>query len=330
MPRPSRKPLCAVAAATRTYDASDIQVLDGLDPVRKRPGMYIGSTGPRGLHHLVFEVVDNSVDEALAGHCSRVNVSINADGSISVSDDGRGIPTDVHHATGKSALETVLTMLHAGGKFGGAGYKVSGGLHGVGISVVNALSEWLRVDVWRAGHIHTMRFAKGIPQGSLDRSPDTQQTSGTRVQFMPDAGIFSTTTEFDYGILARRLEELSFLNAGLEIALRDERPTKGRKQLPAVENIYRHDGGIEEYTTKLCEGKNPLHKDVIFFSQEVKGVGVEIAMKWSSDSYSDAVLGFANNIRTNDGGTHLEGFRTAITRTVNSQARKAGKLAGTD
>lgn len=314
----------SVGLPTKSYNASDIQVLEGLEPVRKRPGMYIGSTGPRGLHHLVFEVVDNAVDEALAGHCSRVEVSLHADGSVSVRDDGRGIPTDEHPATGKSALETVLTVLHAGGKFGGAGYKVSGGLHGVGVSVVNALSSWLCVDVWRDGHIHSMRFERGVPQGAITRDVAPGERGGTRVRFQPDPEIFTTIIDFDFDVLARRLDELAYLNAGLEIVLREER---GDGETP-VEHLYRHDGGIAEYAEKLCEGKTALHLDpnVIFFASESKGVGVEIALRWNSDSYSDAVLGFANNIRTADGGTHMEGIRTAITRTMNQLARKSGKL----
>lgn len=297
--------------------------------------MYIGSTGPRGLHHLVFEVVDNAVDEALAGHCSRVEVCIHSDGSVSVRDDGRGIPTDVHPTTGKSALETVLTVLHAGGKFGGSGYKVSGGLHGVGVSVVNALSEWLEVSVWRDGREYTMRFARGAPQGDIimrDAAVEDKDRSGTRVRFLPDSSIFTTTVDFEFGVLSRRLDELAYLNAGLEIMLReDARPADAERGLSAketVEHVYRHDGGIAEYAERLCAGKTPLHEkpNVIFLTGENKGVAVEVALSWSSDSYSDSVLGFANNIRTHDGGTHIEGLRTAITRTVNQLARKAGKL----
>lgn len=316
-------PPSAGVKSETSYDASDIQVLEGLEPVRKRPGMYIGTTGPRGLHHLVFEVVDNAVDEALAGHCSRVTVSLHADGSVSVRDDGRGIPTDVHPTTGKSALETVLTVLHAGGKFGGTGYKVSGGLHGVGVSVVNALSEWLSVDVWRDGCIHTMRFARGVPQGSMT-CVAAEEEPGTRVRFLPDSDIFTTTVDFDLPTLSRRLDELAYLNAGLEIVLREERVNDGAP----TEHVYLHKGGITEYAEKLCQGKQPLHEQpsVIFVSNEVKGVGVEIALRWNSDAYSDALLAFANNIRTIDGGTHIEGLRTAITRTINQLARKSGKL----
>lgn len=315
----SKPTIRAVAVEPTPYTADDIQVLEGLEPVRKRPGMYIGSTGPRGLHHLVFEVVDNSVDEALAGHCSQVSVVLHDDGSVSVRDDGRGIPTDIHPTTGKSALETVLTVLHAGGKFGGSGYRVSGGLHGVGVSVVNALSEWLNVKVWRNGYSHNLKFARGVPQGDLVRTLD-DDSPGTQVRFLPDKQIFVTSTNFDFDILARRLDELAYLNAGLEIILRDERNAKKHEQ------TYRHDGGIREYAATLCEGKTPLHKEVIYFSEESKGVNVEIALQWSSDSYSDNVLGFANNIRTIDGGTHIEGLRTSITRTINQMARKAGKL----
>ncbi len=334
-PRTIFRAIATASPARTAYDASDIQVLEGLEPVRKRPGMYIGSTGPRGLHHLVFEVVDNAVDEALAGHCTRIEVSLHADGSVSVRDDGRGIPTDVHPATGKSALETVLTVLHAGGKFGGSGYKVSGGLHGVGVSVVNALSEWLEVDVWRDGSRFTMRFAKGVPQGVIskrDAEIDEKERTGTRVRFMPDKSVFTTTVDFDFDVLSRRLEELAYLNAGLEIFLREEAEKSdeewGKEARVAKEHVYRHDGGIAEYAEKLCEGKSALHNNpsTIFLSGENKGVAVEVALRWSSDSYSDTVLGFANNIRTHDGGTHIEGLRTAITRTVNQLARKSGKL----
>ncbi|CCQ65327.1 DNA gyrase subunit B, partial [Crocosphaera watsonii WH 0402] len=205
------------------YGAEQIQVLEGLDPVRKRPGMYIGTTGPRGLHHLVYEVVDNSIDEALAGYCTHIEIDINADGSITVTDNGRGIPTDVHPTTGKSALETVMTVLHAGGKFGGGGYKVSGGLHGVGISVVNALSEWVVVNVWRDNNIHTQRYERGIPLGSLDTKPDKKHSTGTSVSFLPDIQIFSGGIEFDYSTLAGRLKELAYLNAGVKITFTDHR-----------------------------------------------------------------------------------------------------------
>lgn len=339
-------------STTAAYGADDITVLEGLEPVRMRPGMYIGTTGPRGLHHLVFEVVDNAVDEALAGHCSTVSVVLHADGSVSVRDDGRGIPTDVHPATGKSALETVMTVLHAGGKFGGAGYKVSGGLHGVGVSVVNALSEWLCVDVWREGFQYTMNFARGAAQGPISHQPAALAgESGTRVRFKPDGTIFTTSVDFDIETLSHRLDELAYLNAGLEIVLVDEQGTKRASgaededgdsdpsslsdtgapiEEPVADSVrrFKHDGGIAEYADSLSVAKEPLHVDptTLFFVSENRDVVVEVALRWNSDSYSDKLLGFANNIRTVDGGTHLEGMRTALTRTINQQARKAGKL----
>lgn len=292
--------------------------------------MYIGSTGPRGLHHLVYEVVDNAVDEALAGHCTRVAVVLHKDGSVSVRDDGRGIPVDKHPTTGKSALETVMTVLHAGGKFGGAGYKVSGGLHGVGVSVVNALSEWLTVRVWRDGRQFVMDFRRGEPQGDVREITElgTAQ-SGTQVRFMPDKAIFSTSIEFDVATLAQRLEELAFLNAGLEIVLTDEGKgvTTDGEEKGAIVKTFRHDGGIGEYVNLLSVGKHPLHTPTtIVFSGEKNNVQVEVALRWNSDSYTDKLMGFANNIRTGDGGTHLEGLRTALTRTINQFARKSGKL----
>ena len=306
------------------YGAEQIQVLEGLDPVRKRPGMYIGTTGPRGLHHLVYEVVDNSIDEALAGYCTHIEIDINADGSITVTDNGRGIPTDVHPTTGKSALETVMTVLHAGGKFGGGGYKVSGGLHGVGISVVNALSEWVVVNVWRDNNIHTQRYERGIPLGSLDTKPDKKHSTGTSVSFLPDIQIFSGGIEFDYSTLAGRLKELAYLNAGVKITFTDH-----RKEEPYNET-YCYEGGIKEYVTYMCRDKDPLHQDIIYVSGEKNGTQVEVALLWCVDAYSDNLLGFANNIRTIDGGTHLEGLKTVLTRTMNNVARKRNKLKEND
>ena len=229
---------------TTNYGAEQIQVLEGLEPVRKRPGMYIGSTGPRGLHHLVYEVVDNSVDEALAGYCKQIDISLNADGSVTVTDDGRGIPTDVHPRTGKSALETVMTVLHAGGKFGGGGYKVSGGLHGVGISVVNALSEWVEVTVWRDGKVHKQRYERGIAIGELEVSSIQEQRQGTSVSFLPDTQIFSGGIEFDYDTLAGRLRELAYLNAGIEIVFTDYRLDLIKASEPRVTE-YHYAGGIK-------------------------------------------------------------------------------------
>ncbi|NET03155.1 MAG: hypothetical protein F6K16_00155 [Symploca sp. SIO2B6] len=305
---------------TSSYSADQIQVLEGLEPVRKRPGMYIGSTGPRGLHHLVYEVVDNSIDEALAGYCTHIEVDINADGSVTVTDDGRGIPTGIHPTTGKSALETVMTVLHAGGKFGGGGYKVSGGLHGVGISVVNALSESVEVTVWREKKIHTQRFERGIPVTELITKPLQQEQTGTSVSFKPDTQIFSNGTDFDYTTLAGRLRELAFLNAGVEITFTDNRLEEAR-----VES-YHYEGGIQEYVAYMNREKQPLHEEIIYIQGERNSVQVEVALQWCIDTYSDNVLGFANNIRTIDGGTHLEGLKAVLTRTMNNIARKRNKL----
>ena len=301
------------------YGADQIQVLEGLEPVRKRPGMYIGTTGPRGLHHLVYEVVDNAVDEALAGHCNEILVSLCADGSASVTDNGRGIPTDIHPRTGKSALETVLTVLHAGGKFGGGGSKVSGGLHGVGVSVVNALSEWVEVTVYRQGQRHTQRFERGAPIGILKSVDDSSGKRGTQVVFKPDIQIFSIGIEFDYLTLSGRLRELAYLNGGVRIVFRDERPETPH------EEIYHYEGGIKEYVQYMNAGKDPLHADIIYVNNEKDGVQVEAALQWCVDAYSDSILGFANNIRTIDGGTHIEGLKTVLTRTLNTFARKRGK-----
>jgi DNA gyrase subunit B len=305
---------------TSSYSADQIQVLEGLEPVRKRPGMYIGTTGPRGLHHLVYEVVDNSIDEALAGYCTHIEIDINADGSVTVTDDGRGIPTGIHPTTGKSALETVMTVLHAGGKFGGGGYKVSGGLHGVGISVVNALSEWVEVTVWREKQIHTQRFERGIAVTQLIAKPDKEDRTGTSVSFMPDTQIFTTSIEFDYTTLAGRLRELAYLNAGVGITFTDSRLTE-----PRIET-YHYEGGIQEYVAYMNREKEPLHEEIIYVEGERNGVQIEVALQWCVDAYSDNLLGFANNIRTIDGGTHLEGLKTVLTRTMNAIARKRNKI----
>ena len=309
---------------TTDYGADQIQVLEGLEPVRKRPGMYIGSTGPRGLHHLVYEVVDNSVDEALAGYCQRIDISLNADGSVTVTDDGRGIPTDVHPRTGKSALETVMTVLHAGGKFGGGGYKVSGGLHGVGISVVNALSEWVEVTVWREGKAHKQRYERGVPMGELVVTPLTEKRRGTSVSFLPDTQIFTTGIEFDYNTLAGRLRELAYLNAGIEVVFTDYRLDLLKSDGPKV-STYHYAGGITEYVAYINNDKQPIHDEIIHISAERDGVQVEAALQWCVDAYSDNLLGFANNIRTIDGGTHLEGLKAVLTRTLNNFARKRNK-----
>jgi len=307
------------------YGAEQIHVLEGLEPVRKRPGMYIGSTGPRGLHHLVYEVVDNSVDEALAGHCDHIEIVLRADGSALISDNGRGIPTDIHPRTGKSALETVLTVLHAGGKFGSGGYKVSGGLHGVGISVVNALSEWVNVTVFRDGREFNQRFEKGVSKGELKTKKQTGKSSkkGTTICFKPDKTIFSGGIEFEYALLSSRLRELAYLNGGVKIVFRDE-----RNQLPDgsfKEEIYLYQGGIKEYVEYINAAKESIHPEIIYVDSQKENVYVEAALQWCSDVYSDNILGFANNIRTIDGGTHIEGLKTVLTRTFNNLAKKRGK-----
>lgn len=305
---------------TSSYSADQIQVLEGLEAVRKRPGMYIGSTGPRGLHHLVYEAVDNSVDEALAGHCTNIEIDINADGSVSVTDDGRGIPTGIVSKTGKSGIETVMTVLHAGGKFGGGGYKVSGGLHGVGISVVNALSEWVEVTVWRESKIHTQRFERGVPKTELIEKPYKEARTGTSVAFLPDTQVFTTGIEFDYTTIAGRLRELAYLNAGVRITFSDH-----RLEEPRIETYY-YEGGIQEYVAYMNREKEPLHEEIIYVQGERNGVQLEVSLQWCVDAYSDNLLGFANNIRTIDGGTHLEGLKAVLTRTMNAIARKRNKI----
>ena len=392
-----RRPLTNLLSTNTEYDAQSITVLEGLEPVRKRPGMYIGSTGPKGLHHLVFEVVDNSVDESLAGHCTEITVTLNNDGSVEVCDNGRGIPCGVHPTTGKSTLETVLCVLHAGGKFGGedSGYKVSGGLHGVGISVVNALSEKLTVEVIRDNQFHTMSFSEGIPLSGIQIKPldsitrssssDTSNNRGTKVIFKPDPKIFKTTLDFEFDKLESRLDELAYLNAGLTIKLIDKRSKAARRQfavnsilnddldepqathsvsketsktgsgkgktkgtsllaankevkpvislspedtlgedLPPRIETYHHKGGLIEMVQHLCEDKTNLHPevDIISLNEERKGIAVSVAMRWSADSYTDSLTGFANNIRTSDGGSHLDGLKSAVTRTINTLARK--------
>ncbi len=310
------------------YGAEQIQVLEGLEPVRKRPGMYIGSTGPRGLHHLVYEVVDNSVDEALAGHCDEILVVLAEDGSAAITDNGRGIPTDVHPRTGKSALETVLTVLHAGGKFGSGGYKVSGGLHGVGVSVVNALSEWVEVTVRRQDHIHQQRFERGVPIGELSSAaqPSSENgLTGTSICFKPDTEVFTSGIIFDYATLSSRLRELAYLNGGVRIVFRDERLTSCDSEGKPHEEVYFYEGGIKEYVAYMNKEKDALHPEIIYVNSEKDGVQVEAALQWCVDAFSDSILGFANNIRTVDGGTHIEGLKTVLTRTLNSFAKKRGK-----
>jgi len=312
------------------YGAEQIQVLEGLEPVRKRPGMYIGSTGPRGLHHLVYEVVDNSVDEALAGHCDHIEIILKSDGSALISDNGRGIPTDIHPRTGKSALETVMTVLHAGGKFGSGGYKVSGGLHGVGISVVNALSDWVEVTVFRDGKEFNQRFERGISKGDLvGKKQHTQmKRTGTTISFKPDPLIFTGGIEFEYSILSSRLRELAYLNGGVKIIFRDER--NKLKDNSFKEEIYFYQGGIKEYVQYMNSEKESIHPEIIYVDSQKDNVYVEAALQWCADVYSDNILGFANNIRTIDGGTHIEGLKTVLTRTFNTFAKKRSKRKDSD
>ncbi len=314
---------------TSSYGAEQIQVLEGLEAVRKRPGMYIGSTGPRGLHHLVYEVVDNSIDEALAGYCKNITIDINPDGSVTVTDDGRGIPTDIHPRTGKSALETVMTILHAGGKFGGGGYKVSGGLHGVGISVVNALSEFVEVTVWRDHKEYSQRYERGLAVTGLETKSANVSQTGTSVRFKPDLQIFTTGIEFDYTTLSSRLRELAYLNAGVKITFTDHRLELLKTEQPRCET-YLYAGGIREYVAYMNREKDSLHEEIIYIQGERSGVQLEVALQWCVDAYSDNVFGFANNIRTIDGGTHLEGLKTVLTRTINALARKRNKLKDSD
>jgi DNA gyrase subunit B len=304
------------------YDAQDITVLEGLEAVRKRPGMYIGSTGVRGLHHLVYEVVDNSVDEALAGYCDHVWVTIHPDNSVTVTDDGRGIPVDTMEKEGKSALEVVMTVLHAGGKFGdGGGYKVSGGLHGVGVSVVNALSEELEVIVKRDGFTWRQSYVRGVPQGPVERGEPTDET-GTTTRFLPDAEVFETL-ELEFSTLEQRLRETAFLTRGLRIAITDKRAEGARS------SEFHYEGGIEDFVRYLNQNKDPIQKKVVFFDGESDEGAVEVALQWNS-SYQESVFSFANNINTHEGGSHLSGFRSALTRTLNRYAREKGQLKEKD
>src|SRR5918992_1106900 len=302
------------------YDASSIQVLEGLEAVKRRPGMYIGSTGPRGLHHLVWEVVDNSIDEALAGYCTEISVTVHADNSVSVADDGRGMPVGKMEKYGKSAAEVIMTTLHAGGKFDGQGYKVSGGLHGVGASVVNALSEWLEMEIKREGHVFTQRFERGFPVGELKKARKLKkgEETGTTIRFLPDPEVFTETQEFSFDTLSRRFRESAFLNKGLAIALLDERD-EGRTV------TYRYEGGIRDFVEHINEAKDPVHKTVFYFEREEEVGDVEVAMQWNS-GFQDSVFTFANNINTHEGGAHLSGFRSALSRTINAYARQKGLL----
>ena len=303
------------------YGAAEIQVLEGLEAVRKRPGMYIGSTSSSGLHHLVYEIVDNSIDEALAGYCTEINVTINEDGTITVADNGRGIPVDIQAQTGRPALEVVFTVLHAGGKFGGGGYKVSGGLHGVGASVVNALSEWLQVQVHKEGKIHEMRFSRGFITQEIKVLGETDRT-GTTVTFKPDDQMFDTV-EYDYEILHTRMREQAFLNAGLRISIEDKRP--GREQ----SDTMCYEGGIREYVTYLNQNKTELHQEVIYVSGSKGDSTAEIALQYN-DGYAENIVSFANDIRTPEGGMHETGFKAALTRVLNAYGMKYGMIKGDD
>ncbi len=313
---------------TESYDASQIQVLEGLEAVRKRPGMYIGSTSSSGLHHLVYEIVDNSIDEALAGYCTHIEVDIEEGDIICVTDNGRGIPVDIQEQTGKSALEVVFTVLHAGGKFGGGGYKVSGGLHGVGASVVNALSEWLEVEVHKNGKIHRMKFARGAIVEPMTVIGDTDIT-GTRVRFKPDPEMFTDTTTYDYDILHKRLQEEAFLNAGLKITLTDKRVAS--EELPEEKRTETmcYEGGIKEFVSFLNKNKTPIHEDVIYMSGKKGDAMAELAFQYS-DTYTEVIVSFANNVHTPEGGMHEDGFKLALTRALNKYGKEKGILKGDD
>ncbi len=311
-------------ANENNYDSSSIQVLEGLEAVRKRPGMYIGTTSERGLHHLVWEIVDNSIDEALAGYCDDIEVIISKENSITVKDDGRGVPVGIHPKTGKSTVETIFTVLHAGGKFGGGGYKVSGGLHGVGASVVNALSEWLEVRVYKDGNVYFQRFVNGgHPEGDL-KIIDTcaKDRTGTTVSFKPDPDIFTETTIFNYETLQQRLRELAFLNKGLRIILMDERQDNKRDE-------FLYEGGIREYVEMLNKNKSPIHDTIIDVTGKDNDISLEVALQYNQ-SYTSNIYSFVNNITTPEGGTHEEGVRRALTRVLNKYATSSGMLKAND
>ncbi len=310
-----------VTAVDTEYGGSEIQVLEGLEAVRKRPGMYIGSTSSSGLHHLVYEIVDNSIDEALAGYCTEIQVTINGDGTITVSDNGRGIPVDIQPQTGRPALEVVFTVLHAGGKFGGGGYKVSGGLHGVGASVVNALSEWLTVQVHKNGKIHEMTFSRGSIVREMEIVGDTDRT-GTTVTFKPDGEMFDTV-EYDYETLHTRMRQQAFLNAGLRITIEDKRPGRETGESMCYE------GGIREYVTYINKDKNELHQEVVYISGSKGDSTAEIALQYN-DTYAENIVSFANDIRTPEGGMHETGFKAALTRVLNAYGIKYGMIKGDD
>ena len=310
--------------AENNYDASAIQVLEGLEAVRKRPGMYIGTTDVKGLHHLVWEIVDNSIDEALAGYCNHIEITINKDNSVTVVDNGRGIPVGIHPKTGISTVETVYTVLHAGGKFGGGGYKVSGGLHGVGASVVNALSSWVVVTVYKEGKIYEVKFANGgkTVQPLTVIGACEEDKSGTTVTFKPDADIFDTDI-YDYETLKVRTRELAFLNKGLRLTLTDKRLGEEKQE------TFHYEGGISEYVKFLNKNKTPIHEEIIHLQGEEAGIMFEVAMQYNT-TYNSNIYSFVNNINTHDGGTHEEGVRRALTRIINSYARKSGMLKEKD
>ncbi len=305
------------------YGEDQIKVLEGLEPVRVRPGMYIGSTDERGLHHLVYEILDNSIDEALSGYCDSISIEINQDGSVSVTDNGRGIPTGIKKEEGISAVELVLTKLHAGGKFGDGGYKISGGLHGVGLSVVNALSEWLTVEVRQNGHVYFQKYHRGIPDDRLKIVGDTDKT-GTKVTFYPDAEIFETL-DFKYATLRHRLRELAFLNKGLEIIFTDYRKSATEPE----HDYFKFDGGIIEFVRLLNSMHETLFSDVLYFHSDTETGEIEYALQYN-DTYNETIHAFANNINTEEGGTHLDGFKTSLTRVINAYGKQAGLLKGDD
>ena len=309
---------------SQEYGADQIQILEGLEAVRKRPGMYIGSTSSRGLHHLVYEIVDNSVDEALAGVCDTIHVTVNPDNSVSVEDNGRGIPVGINHKSGLPGVEVVFTILHAGGKFGGGGYKVSGGLHGVGASVVNALSEWLTVNVYTDGKIYEEKFSRGKTTSPLTVIGECdKEKHGTKVTFLPDAEIFKETQEYDYSVLRKRLREMAFLTKNLRIELHDTREGQERNE------VYHYEGGIKEFVAYLNKSTSPLYEDIIYCEGNRNNVYVEVAMQ-HNDSYNESSYSFVNNINTPEGGTHLTGFRNAITKTFNEYARTNKMLKDSD
>lgn len=314
----------ASAPVDGEYDASNIQVLEGLEAVRMRPGMYIGSTTSRGLHHLVYEIVDNSIDEALAGYCTDINVTIEEDNSITVLDNGRGIPVGIQEKTGLPAVEVVFTVLHAGGKFGGGGYKVSGGLHGVGASVVNALSEYLEVEIYHEGDVYYQRYERGVACAPLAKKGKTE-LRGTKVHFKPDAEIFEDTV-YDFDVLRRRLREQAFLNAGIRIILEDKREGVAEDKRKVE---LKYDGGIKEFVEFLNRNKEPLHQDVIYVNAVRENSEAEVAMQYN-DGYSEMIVSFANNINTTEGGTHETGFKSALTKVINDYARKYGFLKESD